>query len=86
MPLFKIRATDEVRTTYEFSVEAADAKSADASAAGLDSFEDVPGVLVLAVESIGGEIIGVQPVEAAPEGTIPIEAEWKGGVAISPIR
>lgn len=86
MPLFKIRATDEVRTTYEIYVEAIDAKSADAYAAGLDSFEDVPGVLVVAVESVGGEIIGVQPVEAAPEGAIRIEAKWKGGLAISPIR
>ena len=36
MPLFKIRATDEVRTTYEFYVEAANAKEADAYAAGLE--------------------------------------------------
>jgi hypothetical protein len=86
MPLFKIRATDEVRTTYEIYVEAVDAKSADAYAAGLDSLEDAPGVFVERVESIGGEIETVQLVEAAPEGAIPIRAEWKGGVAISPIR
>ncbi|MGO9236681.1 MAG: hypothetical protein ACLP4V_22375 [Methylocella sp.] len=59
MPLFKIRATDEVRTTYEFYVEAANAKEAGAYAAGLDSLDSTPGVLVESVETTSGAIESV---------------------------
>ena len=84
MPLFKIRATDEVRTTYEFYVEAANAKEADAYAAGLASLDSTPGVLVKSVETAGGAIDSVQLVETTPEGAFPIKAQWNGGRAILP--
>ncbi len=86
MPLFKICATDEVRTAYEFYVEAANAKEADAYAAGLDSLDATPGVLIESVETAGGAINSVQLVEATPEGTFPIKAQWKDGLAILPTR
>ena len=86
MPLFKIRATDEVRTTYEFYVEAANAKEADAYAAGLDSLDATPGVLIESVETTGGAIDSVLLVEASPEGTFPIKAQWTGGIAILPTK
>jgi hypothetical protein len=86
MPLFKIRATDEVLTTYEFYVEAANAKEAAAYAAGLDSLDSTPGVLVESVETAGGAIKSVQLVEATPEGAFPIKAQWNAGLAILPVR
>jgi hypothetical protein len=81
MPIFKIRATEEVRTTCEIYVDALDAKTADAYAAGLECLQDVRGAHVTDAHSIGSEIEAVDQVDAAPEGVIPIKAQWRGGLA-----
>ncbi|WOJ91699.1 hypothetical protein RZS28_19840 (plasmid) [Methylocapsa polymorpha] len=73
MPIYKIKGTDEVRTTYEIY-------------AGLDSLEDLPGARVISVDAIGGAIESVQLVDAAPAGMIPIKPAWKSGVALKPAR
>jgi hypothetical protein len=80
MPIFKIRATEEVRTTCEIYVDALDAKTAEVYAAGLDSLQDVQGAHVIDAQSIGGEIEAVEQVELAPEGMIPVKAQWSSGL------
>jgi len=86
MPTYKVTGTDEVRTTYEIYVEAADAQLAEAYAARLNTFDDAPGAIAVSVESTGGEIDSVQLVDAAPAGMIAIKPAWKGGVALEPAR
>lgn len=86
MPTCKVTGTDEVRTTYEIYVEAADAQSAEAYAAGLNTFDEAPGAIAVSIESTGGEIDSVQLVDIPPAGMTPIKPAWKGGVALKPAR
>ena len=51
-----------------------------------NSLQDVQGAHVIDAQSIGGEIEAVEQVELAPKGVVPINAEWKGGIAILPTR
>ncbi len=82
MPVFKITAMQEVRSTYIIYVDAKNERQADYFAAGISNLDDVPGAIVVDEEKMGGSIDDVEEVESALNGTPVITATWEDGVAV----
>jgi hypothetical protein len=84
MPIFKVTAMQEVRTTVALYVEAESEREADLYVAGLSNLEDVPGCVVEDETDMGGSIESVEQVEHAPDGERVIPAKWDGAIAVVP--
>lgn len=84
MPIFKVTATQEVRETYTFYVDAPTAEEAETYIAGLPSLGDVPGAIGQGDEDTGGEVEVVGELESAPEHVRVLTAAWNGGIAVMP--